>query len=123
LFHFYSSSPVTLSFHTKESRGTPTGQSTIKVTNQSRRHTPKFLFLTFPIENCEIILSTHTHTHELNKRASCAGGREKAGQILHSVANGSPPLQHLPSSCVALALRRGDGHCKLVTRFGVIRRV
>jgi len=26
-------------------------------------------------------------------------------------------------SCVALALLRGDGHRKLVTRFGVIRRV
>jgi len=25
------------------------------------------------------------------------------------------------SSCVALVLCRGDGHCKLVTRFGVIR--
>jgi len=27
------------------------------------------------------------------------------------------------SSCVALALQRGDGHRKLVTRFSVIRRV
>jgi len=27
------------------------------------------------------------------------------------------------SSCVVLALWRGDGHRKLVTRFGVIRRV
>jgi len=26
-------------------------------------------------------------------------------------------------SCVALALWHGDGHCQLVTRFGVIRRV
>jgi len=29
----------------------------------------------------------------------------------HSVANGSPLLQHYTGSCVALALWRGDGHC------------
>jgi len=48
----------------------------------------------------------------------------RTGQILHSIANGSPPLQHLRkcSSCVALALWRGVGYRKLVTRFGVIRR-
>jgi len=27
------------------------------------------------------------------------------------------------NNCVALALRRGDGHRKLVTRFGVMQRV
>jgi len=34
----------------------------------------------------------------VNARASFAGGlgfKFRAGQILHSVANGSPPLQHL----------------------------
>jgi len=33
----------------------------------------------------------------VNVRASCAGGLgfNWTGQILHSVANGSPPLQHL----------------------------
>jgi len=32
----------------------------------------------------------------LYARVSCARDRElKTGQILHSVANGSPPLQHL----------------------------
>jgi len=68
----------------------------------------------------------------VNARASCAEGLElksrigqtsRTGQILHSVANGSPPLQHLRKSCVALVLWRGDGHRKLVTRFGVIQRV
>jgi len=43
----------------------------------------------------------------------------KVGQILHSVANCSSPLQHLCKCCVALALWRGDGHRQLVTRFDV----
>jgi len=48
----------------------------------------------------------------------------KAEHILHSVANGSPPLQHLRRySYVFLAICRRDGHPKLVTRFGVIWRV
>jgi len=58
--------------------------------------------------------------------ATCTEGLEfksRAGQILHSIANGSPPLQHFTQLAVALALWRGDGHRKLVTSFGVIRRV
>jgi len=59
-------------------------------------------------------------------RASCAGGLElksPATSILFSFANGSSPLQIYASSCIALALCCGDGHRKLVTRFGVMRRV
>jgi len=59
----------------------------------------------------------------VNARASCARGREfesqKACQIFHSVATVSHRFYIYASSCVALALWRGDGHCKLVTRFGV----
>jgi len=56
---------------------------------------------------------------------SCAGGREfesRVSQILHSRSKGLPLLLH-HSALVALALRRGDGHRKLVTRFGVIQQV
>ena len=50
--------------------------------------------------------------------------KSRAGQIGHSVANSSPPLQHFfKQSCVARAQRTGDGPCQLVTRFGVIQRV
>jgi len=45
----------------------------------------------------------------LNARASCAEGREfesQAGQILHSVANGSSRLQHLQSIAVFGAITR-----------------
>jgi len=46
------------------------------------------------------------------------------GQILHSVANGLPPLQPLyASNCVAFTLCHGDGYRKLVTRFRVMQRV
>jgi len=39
----------------------------------------------------------------VNAHASCAGGREfetQAGEILYSIANGSPPPEHYTSSCV-----------------------
>ena len=50
--------------------------------------------------------------------------KSRAGQIGHSVANGSPPLRHFfERSCVARAQWRGDGPRQLVTRFGVIQRV
>ena len=51
--------------------------------------------------------------------------KPRAGQIRHSVANGSPPLRCLfEKSCVARAQICGDGPCQLVTRFGVyIQRV
>jgi len=70
-------------------------------------------------------------TAERLTRCPCARGLElesRAGQILHSVANGSLPLQHLRK----LVLWRGvlwcgamtwGEHCKLVTHFGVIRRI
>ena len=62
-----------------------------------------------------------------NAFVSGAGGpwfKSRAGQIGHSVANGSPPLRHFfERSCVARAQRRGDGPRKLVTRFGVLQRV
>ena len=62
-----------------------------------------------------------------NAFVSEAGGlrfKSRAGQIEHSVANGSPPLRlFFESSCVARAQRRGDGPRQLVTRFGVIQRV
>ena len=46
------------------------------------------------------------------------------GQIEHSVASGSQPLQHFfERSCAARVQLRGDGPRKLVTRFGVIQRV
>ena len=46
-----------------------------------------------------------------------------AGQIGHSVANGSPPQQHFfGRSCVARAQWR-DGLRKLATRFNVLQRV
>ena len=41
-----------------------------------------------------------------NAFVSGAGGlriKSRAGQIGHSVANGSPPLQHFKKSCVARA--------------------
>jgi len=40
----------------------------------------------------------HLDGRTFNAYASCAGGLElksQTGQILHSVVNGSPPLQHL----------------------------
>ena len=47
--------------------------------------------------------------------------KSRAGQIGHSVANGSPPLRHFfERSCVARAQWRGDGPRQLVTRFGVL---
>ena len=52
--------------------------------------------------------------------------KSRAGQIGHSVANGSPPLQYLfkrRSSAVALAQWHGNGPRKLVTSFGEIQRV
>ena len=62
-----------------------------------------------------------------NAFVSGAGGlrfKSRAGQIGHSVANGSPPLRHfVERSCVARAQWRGDWPDKLVTRFGVIQRV
>ena len=62
-----------------------------------------------------------------NAFVSGAGGlkfKSRAGQIGHSVANGSPPLRlFFERSCVARAQRRGDGPRQLVTRFGVIQRV
>ena len=46
-----------------------------------------------------------------------------AGEIRHSVANGSPLLRHFfERSCVARAQWRGDGPGYIVTRFGVLRR-
>ena len=51
--------------------------------------------------------------------------KSRAGQIGHSVANGSPPLQHLFQR-IYVAHRRNDcedGPRKLVTRFGVLQRV
>jgi len=48
----------------------------------------------------------------------------KGGQILHSIASCSPPLQHLRRSlCCLGAMRWAVGYRKLITRFGVIRRV
>jgi len=45
----------------------------------------------------------------VNARASCVG--DSGVQILHSVANGSPPLQHLCQVAVLpWALWREDGH-------------
>ena len=62
-----------------------------------------------------------------NAFVSGAGGlrfKFRAGQIGHSVANGSPPLRHFfQRSCVARAQRRGDGPRQLVARFGVIQQV
>ena len=47
-----------------------------------------------------------------------------AGQIGHSVANGSPPLQHIfERSCVAHGRKRVNELRQLVTRFAVIQRV
>jgi len=43
------------------------------------------------------ILYTYKLERTVNTRASCTGGLEfksQTGQILHSVANGLPPLQH-----------------------------
>jgi len=62
----------------------------------------------------------------INVRASCARGlkvKSQAGQFLHSVVSGSLPFSRLLSNYVDLVLWRGDGHRKVVTRFGVIRRV
>ena len=54
-----------------------------------------------------------------------AGGlrfKSRAGQIEHSVANGSPPLRHFfERSCVARVQWRGDGPRKLVIGFGVLQ--
>ena len=61
-----------------------------------------------------------------NAFVSGAGGlrfKSRAGQIGHSVANGSPPLRHFERSCAARPQRRGDGPRKLVTSFGVIQQV
>ena len=53
-----------------------------------------------------------------------AGGlrfKSQAGQIKHSVVNGSPSLQHFfERKCVAQAQSRGNGPRQLVTRFGVM---
>ena len=60
-----------------------------------------------------------------NAFVSGAGGlrfKSRAGQIGHSVANGSPPLRlFFEWSCVARAQQRGNGPRQLVTRFGVIQ--
>ena len=62
-----------------------------------------------------------------NAFVSRAGGlsfKSRAGQIGHSVANGSPPMQRFFEwSCVTRAQWRGDGPRQLVTPFGVIQRV
>ena len=62
-----------------------------------------------------------------NAFVSGAGGlrfKSQAGQIGHSIANGSPPLRHFfKRSCVARAQWRGDGPRQLVTRFGELQRV
>ena len=58
-----------------------------------------------------------------NAFVSGAGGlkfKSRAGQIGHSVANGSPPLYFFEKSCVAQAQWHEDEPRKLVTRFGVI---
>ena len=59
--------------------------------------------------------------------ASGVGGlrfKSWRGQIGDRVANGSPPLRHFfEKSCIAWAQWRGDGPCKLITRFGAIERV
>ena len=58
-----------------------------------------------------------------NAFVSGAGGlrfKSRAGQIGHSVSNGSPPLHHFfERSCVARAQWRGDGPRQLVIRFAV----
>jgi len=67
---------------------------------------------------CLIQLWYRLDNQTVNACASCVGGREfKSHRLAKSY--GSPPLQHLRSSYVALALWRGDGHRKLVTLFGV----
>ena len=50
--------------------------------------------------------------------------KSRAGQIGHSIANGSPPLgRYFERSCAAWAQESGDGPYQLVTRFGVLQRV
>ena len=70
---------------------------------------------------------TQTGRSGNNAFVSVAGGlrfKSRAGQIGHSVANGSPLLRHFfERSCVARAQFRGDGPRKLVTRFGVMQQV
>ena len=78
----------------------------------------------FFTRNCSIQLSCWSSG---NGFVSGAGGlrfKSRAGQIGHSVANGSPPQRYfLERSCVARAQWRGDGSRQLVTRFGVLQRV
>jgi len=86
----------------------------------------------FFVETYNIISSFSTrekHYAQGNFRTSactsCARGREfefQAVQIL-TLQTVRYRFNTYVSSCVALALCCGDGHCKLVTRFGVIRRV
>ena len=60
----------------------------------------------------------------VNDIASSVGGVGydfRAGQIGHSVANGSSLLRH--SFCVPPAQSREDGPCQLIIRFVVFRRV
>jgi len=57
----------------------------------------------------------------VNAHASCAGSLEfKSYTALQTVRH---CFDIYAGSCVALALLRGDGLCKLFTRFGVIRQV
>ena len=46
----------------------------------------------------------------------------RAGQIGHSVVDGSPPLQHIFKKAVLSAMMR-NGPCKLISRFGTIQGV
>jgi len=64
-----------------------------------------------------LVTSRVTVTIKTRLKVKC---ESQTGQILHGFANGSPPL-HAVLPYVAIC--HGDWNHKLVTRFGVIRRV
>ena len=97
------------------------------LTSPSRMTTKEKKVIIF---NTKISLVTHDWAEineEGNAFVSGEGGlrfKSRAGQIGHSVANGSPLLQRFFEwICVTRAQWRGDGPRKLVTRFGVLQRV
>ena len=77
--------------------------------------------------NINTKLTTTGQLSSGNTFVSGAGGlrfKSRSGQIEHSAATGSLPLQHFfERSSVARAQGRGDGPRKLVIRFRVTQRV
>ena len=80
----------------------------------------KFLFFKSQAEKPASWSSGHAFVSE----AGDLRFKSRTGQIEHSVAKGSPPLQHFFKwSCVARAQWHKYGPRKLVTRFGAMQRV